>query len=105
MANKTQAKALVDAAATALKNDIDTILPVGVNIIDGIINFNPTNWQLKLNGETEANAVTVATAIATNLAAAGRPNRTFRTGRRADDSQLKVITVSSVLATYYVVHT
>lgn len=105
MANKTQAKAAIDAAATAIKNDIDNVLPVGVDITDGIVNFNPTTWQLKINGGTEANAVSVATAIATNLTSAGRTNRTVRVGRRVDDTQLKVITVNSQLAVYYVIYT
>ena len=49
MPTKIQAKAAVDAAAAAVKADIDNILPTGVDIRDGEVQFNPTTWQLKMN--------------------------------------------------------
>lgn len=106
MANKTQAKAAVDAATVAIKSDIDNILPVGVDITDGAINFAPTRWGIKLNGGSEANAVSVANAIAANLTTAGRANSTVRGGRRLEDgTAIKSIAVSSVLATYQITYT
>lgn len=103
MANKTQAKAAIDAAVTQIKADIDTILPVGVDIVDGSIRFTPTRWGISLNAISQGAADTLASGIETNLTGAGRAFTEARFGRRKDDGTPKTIQISSTLATYTIV--
>jgi hypothetical protein len=101
LANKTQAKAAIDAAVTSIKADIDNILPVGVDITDGSITFNPTRWGFKLNATTQAAADTLATSIETALTAAARPWTETRGGKRSDDGAVgKFTQIGTTLATY-----
>lgn len=103
MANKTQAKAAVDAGATAIKADIDNILPVGVDIVDGVVTFSPTKWNMKLNATTQGAADTLATAIETALTGAARTWTEIRGGRRlspTEDGVPKFIRINSTLASY-----
>ncbi len=100
MATKAQAKAAIDAAVVNIKADIDNILPVGVDITDGSISFNPTHWQFKLNATTQGAADTLATAIETALVTASRTFTETRDGRRANDPSGKSISISSTLAGY-----
>ena len=104
MPNKIQAKAAVDAAAAAIKADIDNILPVGVDIIDGNITFAPTRWGIKLNGVNEASAVTLANTISANLTAASRTHIVERVGRRSTDHSRTVINIGSQLASYQITY-
>jgi hypothetical protein len=93
MPTKNQAKTAIDNAGTAAKSDIDTILPVGVNITDGSISFVPTKYVIHVNtGGNISDAVTMATTISANLTAASRPN-TIVYQRRTDDGR-KAILVS-----------
>ena len=87
MPNKTQAKAAIDTASTAIKADIDNILPVGVDIRDGAINFGPVRYKILLNaGGVVATMNSWSTSIQTALTSAGR---TFIVDlrRRADESR------------------
>ena len=103
MATKTGAKAAVDSAGTQIKADIDNILPVGVNIVDGIINFGPIKWTLIMDaGGSQITADSWATTIGTNLGSASRTFTTTRSGRRNDDSGGKFIRIESVLAIYLI---
>jgi hypothetical protein len=103
MANKVQAKAAVDSAAIQIKADIDAILPVGVNIIDGVVNFAPIRWTLTIDaGGLIATAETLAATIVTNLNAAARPPVLSR-ARRGDDAA-RIFTISTALAVYRIVN-
>lgn len=91
MANKTQAKTAIDNAGTSAKSDIDTILPVGVNITDGSISFNPTKYVVHVNtGTNIQDAVNMATTISTNLTNASRVN-TIVYQRRTDDGRRAIV--------------
>jgi len=73
MATKPQAKTAIDSAATQIKADIDTILPVGVNIRDGEISFGPIRYAVLLDaGNSLATAESWETSIKANLTAASR---------------------------------
>jgi hypothetical protein len=99
MANKVQAKAAIDSAATQIKADIDNILPAGVNIMDGLISFGPIRWELILDaGGSRATAETWLSSIVVNLTAAARPS-TIRRLRRGDDGS-KEFSIFTTLATY-----
>lgn len=103
MPNKTQSKAAVTAAATAMNNDIDNTLPVGVNIKDGQISFGPTHLFLVLDaGGLLTTANTILDAIKANLVT---QNRTFKVkyeiGRREDDVP-KLIRVFTDLSDYII---
>lgn len=102
MPSKAQAKAAIDNAATDVKNDIDNILPVGVNIVDGGISFNPIRWTITL--DAGASGVTADSWLATIQANLTTANRTFtvtRIGRRRSDPRRNnVITIISAQASY-----
>lgn len=93
MANKTQAKAAVDAAATAIKADIDATLPTGVNIVDGRVDFNPTRWYFKLGPPDKATADSWASTMMANLTAAGKFPTIRREGNYVNDEVENVITI------------
>lgn len=104
MPTKIQVKAAVDATCATAKTDIDSILPVGVDIIDGNISFAPTKFIFKMNaGGSQATADTWATTITGNLTAAGRTYFVRRSGRREGDGA-KVIVIETTLATYFIVN-
>jgi len=89
MPNKTQAKAAVDAAATACKSDVDNILPVGVNITSGSILFNPTKSFYLMLAPDEATLNAWATTIYNNLVTAARnPSQPMGAGRRKSEDIL-----------------
>jgi hypothetical protein len=102
MATKPQAKAAIDSAATAIKADIDNILPVGVNISDGKIDFGPMKWFLRLTAPDQTVAEAWATTMETNLTVAGRPFKTRREGFYVDNEKENVITIASALAVYQI---
>jgi len=94
MATKAQAKTGIDNTVVDVKSDIDNILPVGVNIKDGSINFNPRLYNLTLDaGGISATAISWATSIMTALSNAGRVGVLSRKDRRGDDNSNKVITI------------
>lgn len=104
MANKTQAKAAIDSAATAIKADIDNILPVGVNIEDGSISFAPLRWKLVLDaGGSLVTADSWLATIVSNLTAASRTSTVGRF-RRISDGVVnlgdKVYLIHTELASY-----
>ena len=102
MPTKTQAKTAIDNAAAAIKADIDNVLPVGVDITDGNVIFNPTKWFIRMNATTQATADSWGTTIKTNLTNAGRAF-TYRDqrGRREVDSGVpKSIVIDTALAVY-----
>jgi hypothetical protein len=100
LANKTQAKAVIDSAAALVKTDVDN-LPVGVDISTGSMMFTPTRWELRLNATTQAAADTLATQIETALTAALRPWQEKRGGSRADDGvSAKFITITTSTGSY-----
>lgn len=96
MANKTQSKTAIDNAATAIKSDIDTILPTGVNVVDGSISFAPTKYVIHVNtGANIVDAMNMATTVSTNLTNAARPN-TIVFQRRTDDGRSIVVSEKSL---------
>jgi len=111
MATKPQAKTAIDNVVTLVKADIDTILPVGVNIRRGSIGFaaNGNSWTFTLDaGGSLATATGWRDTILANLVLAGRPvppasDNKFQ--RRADDGEPeKAITVSSGSSTFKIVN-
>src|SRR2546425_1973295 len=100
MSTKIQAKTAVDSAATAIKADIDNILPAAVNITDGNIAFAPTRWTIQMNAGDQATALSWSSSIQTALTAASR-SFTVETGlgRRQGDGGPKVISIFTTLAT------
>jgi hypothetical protein len=102
MATKPQAKAAIDSAATAVKADIDNILPVGVNISDGKIEFGPMKWYIKLLAADATTAEAWTATMEANLAAAGRQFRTRREGFYVDTEKENVITIATTLAIYQI---
>lgn len=103
MATKVQAKALIDSTTTAIKADIDNILPVGVNIVDGSIQFSPQHWNMKMDaGGSAATADSWLATIVANLGTAGRAATVTRSGRRLGDGE-KNIVIKTVLANYVIV--
>lgn len=103
MPNKTQAKAAIDTAATTVKADIDSILPVGITTItNGQISFAPLTWSISMDaGGSAATADSWATTITTNLTAASRTYALRRSGRRGDDT-IKNIIIVTATATYFI---
>lgn len=67
MATKPQAKAAVDSARTAINNAIDTYLPAGVDIIDGVIAFGPTRYHLTIRAVDATALQTLSTSVQTLL--------------------------------------
>lgn len=105
MANKTQSKAAIDSAAVAVKADIDNILPVGINIVDGRIDFNPTRWGFRLDaGGSPSTAESWITSITASLTSASRSFVVKRGGRRADDPTNEGFRIETVLAVYTIVN-
>lgn len=106
MPTKVQAKTAVDNAAAAIKADIDTTLPVGVNIIDGRIDFNPTHWFIRVDaGGTLGGATTLRDFIVASLNSQSRnPIVNSGLGRRIDPQKddIKVIIITTTLATYLI---
>lgn len=105
MPTKNQAKTAIDNAGTAIKADIDNILPVGVDITYGSITFAPTKWYIKLNATTQATADSWANTIKTNLAAASRSFivKDYRGRRDGEGSNFtKYIEISTDLALYQI---
>jgi hypothetical protein len=73
MPTKTQAKTAIDNATTSVKSDIDNILPVGVNIKDGSLGFQPMQYNIVLDaGNSVATADSWRSTIKTNFTNAGR---------------------------------
>lgn len=104
MPTKAQAKTAIDSAATQIKADIDNILPVGVNIKDGVINFGPIRWTLILDaGGNTTTAENLVTAITANLTGASRAFTINRAGRRVDDSTSGIQIVTQ-LAVYTIIN-
>lgn len=93
MATRAQAKAAVDAAAVAIKAEMDGF-PNGFNYVDGKIDFAPTRWFIKGEAPDKATADSWAASISTFLASIGR-QRTIRTeGFYNDEGVLEsVITI------------
>jgi len=86
MPTKVQAKATIDQAATDSKNDIDNILPAGVNINDGAISFGPERYTIQLNaGGNAATALSWFNSIVTALTNAGRTPSISLLQRRGTD--------------------
>ena len=105
MANKTQAKAAIDSAVTAIKADIDDILPTGVNITDGRIDFAPTRWGFRLDaGGSPSTAESWITSITIALTAASRTFIIKRSGRRADDPTNDGFRIETQFAVYTIVN-
>ena len=93
MATKLQAKNAIDAAALDAKNDIDNILPVGVNIKDGGISFNPEGYVIVVDaGGLVATADSTLASIQSNLTTATRPFVTTLRRRKADTKNQYVVT-------------
>jgi hypothetical protein len=106
MANKTQAKAVIDAAVVLWKNDIDNILPIGVNIKDGQATFGPTRWSWILDaGGSSTTAESLITSIVAALTTAGRASVVKRSGRRTDDSSGDGYRIETQLAVYTIINT
>jgi len=104
MPTKAQAKTAIDNVATAIKADIDNILPAGVNIVDGSIQFSPQHWNIKLDADGSlATADAWLLAIATNLGNASRTGVITRSGRRLSDGE-KNIVIKTTLANYLIVN-
>ena len=102
MPNKNQTKTAIDSAATAIKADIDNILPVGVNIIDGNINFAPLRWNIRLDaGGVSATADSWLASMVTALTNAGRTSVVTRFGRRLGETP-NSITIKTTIATYQI---
>lgn len=106
MANKTQAKAAIDSAVIDIKNDIDNILPIGVNINDGSVSFNPTRYVIQLDaGNNSATALSWFNSIKANLISAARPNFIeFRSDRRNDDIGKKNMGVRETKLTVMIIN-
>ena len=104
MANKTAAKAAVDSAAAAIKADIDNILPTGVDIRDGEVQFNPTTWQLKMNAGNLTNADSWLATIKTNLTTAGRTYTVDTWRRQVDGVTEKTYRIVTAQAMYFIVN-
>jgi len=95
MPTKAQAKTGIDNAVVDVKSDIDNILPTGVNIKDGSINFNPRVYNFTLDaGNNQAQAISWANTIISNLNTAGRTGIINRQDRRGDDVRNKMILIS-----------
>lgn len=103
MATKPQAKAAIDSAATAIKADIDNILPVGININDGKIEFGPMKWYIRLLAPDLTTAESWTSGLETNLAGAGRQFKTRREGAYVDNEKENSITIVTTLAIYQIV--
>jgi hypothetical protein len=91
MATKTQSKAAIDAAVTAIKNDIDNILPTIVDIVNGSIRFAPFRYLMQLNSADLTTATSLATAIGANLTAASRTFTITFSRRKADGTKGVVV--------------
>ena len=106
MANKTQAKAVIDSAVVLWKSDIDNILPTGVNIKDGSATFGPTRWTWILDaGGSSSTAESWITSITGALTTAARTFVVRRSGRRADDSTGDGHRIETQLAVYNIINT
>jgi len=104
MATKIQAKAAIDAVVTLIKNDIDNVLPVGVNIVDGRIAFAPNHWDIRMDaGGVQATADSWFTTIMAALTTAGRAPVGVRGGRRIGEG-LNNYTIKTTLANYQIVN-
>ena len=104
MPTKTQAKTAIDNAAATTKTDIDNILPVGVNIIDGSIGFAPTRWTIRMDaGLSAVTADSWLASIVTALTGAGRTSTVTRSGRRVGDPP-NSITIKTTLANYQIIN-
>jgi hypothetical protein len=100
MANKTQAKAAIDAVVVLIKAEIDNISPVGSNIQDGFIGFNPTKFQIVYDaGGNLSTANSWKTSIETALTAA---SRVFITDPRRRQDDNKVIVINAGQATHII---
>jgi len=95
MANKTQAKAAVTAAALEINNNIDTILPAGVNISDGHLSFGPTKWAIVMSVDTGGDADILEAAISTNLSAIGTIFTVSKQRRRGQGARATEIHVGN----------
>jgi len=103
MATKPQAKAAIDSGAIFFKNDIDSILPTGVNIVEGNLHFNPNRGDLHMEAPDEATALSWASTISANLTTAGRTHQISHTGRRAREGEAqRRIMVQSALIVYHI---
>ncbi len=105
MPTKTQAKTAIDNAAVGAKADIDNTLPVGVNIIDGRIDFNPTRYVFKMDaGNSLTTAQSWRDTILTNLDTQVRTHTVVQVlGRRVGDLD-RVVVVHTVLADYIIIN-
>lgn len=93
MANKTQAKAVIDAAVVDMKDDIDNILPVGVNITKGSLEGAPTHYAFFLDaGGLQATADSWLASIQSALTTAGRTFQTLLRRRTVDGPRKYVVT-------------
>src|SRR5258705_116551 len=109
MATKVQAKAAIDAAVVQAKAEIDNALPVGVNILDGSINFGPVKLSLLLDaGSSLATANATLSSIKTYLDSVARTYIvTGNQGRRGPDPKIsssKSIVITSDLTTYNILN-
>ena len=106
MPTKAQARASIDAAGTLAKNEIDNTLPVGVNIVDGRINFNPTTLTFQMDaGGSLATATSWRDTIQTNLTSQSRTFTTRSTlGRRTrpDADGTHEIFISTTLTNFQI---
>lgn len=101
MATRAEAKAAIAAASTATQNDIDVSLPAGVDIADGIINFNPRRVLYVLRTANLAAAEVLFGTITTSLNSQGRAYTVQRL-RRGDDGDRTVLITSGVF-TYRII--
>lgn len=106
MANKTQAKAAVNSAATTANSAIDR-LPTGVNIKDGSINF-PTKLFFELDaGGVLATATTWRDSIIADLTSRAIDFEVLNAfGRRKTDIEgdIKFIRVDSEFESYLILN-
>jgi hypothetical protein len=105
MPNKTQAKAAIDSVVTSIKADIDNVLPTGVNIKDGVINFAPPRWGITMDAVgSPSTAEAWITSITTALTSASRTFVVRRAGRRNDDSIGDGFRIETQLVVYTIIN-
>jgi len=92
MATKPQAKAAADAANASLKAEID-MLPAGVNITDGRVDFNPTKHYVRLVATDGPSAEAMVLTFVATLSGAGRRFTVRREGNYVNSEAENAITI------------
>jgi len=90
MATRAQAKIAVNNAATTINAEIDN-LPSNVNIVDGLITFNPTRALIKMDGGN--NSATTLALVNAIIAFLNSQTRTFSLtiNRRSLDGEVSIL--------------